>query len=226
MPQISVIVPVYNVEKYLHRCVDSILTQTFSDFELILVDDGSPDNCGKICDEYVQKDKRIKVVHKKNGGLSSARNAGMKVATGEYILFCDSDDFVHPQWCEFMLSAIEEHKNSFIVCGYKKTSNDCVDSQMYQLSYKKTEYFKIFKRGISGSVCNKIYNFKTIKENAISFDENCKFAEDVPFNSLYLRHCDSCYLFDYDLYYYYENHDSIMNTYYLNWLGYHLNTFY
>ena len=91
---VSVIVPVYKVENILHYCIDSILNQTYKDFELILVDDGSPDRCPKMCDDYAKKDSRIKVVHKKNGGLSDARNAGMAVATGEYISFIDSDDYV------------------------------------------------------------------------------------------------------------------------------------
>lgn len=97
MPTISIIVPVYNVEAYLCRCIDSILAQTFTDFELILVDDGSPDNCSSICDEYAKKDSRIVVVHKENGGLSDARNTGLDIAKGEYIGFVDSDDFIHPQ---------------------------------------------------------------------------------------------------------------------------------
>ena len=93
-PKISVIVPVYKVEEYLHRCIDSILSQSFTDFELILVDDGSPDNCGKICDEYAQKDSRVRVFHKPNGGVSSARNLGLDNANGEWIAFIDSDDYV------------------------------------------------------------------------------------------------------------------------------------
>ena len=92
MPRLSIIVPVYKVEKYIHKCVDSILNQTFTDYELILVDDGSPDNCGKICDEYAKKDSRVKVIHKKNGGQSSARNKGLDHAKGNYISFIDSDD--------------------------------------------------------------------------------------------------------------------------------------
>ena len=91
-PLLSVIVPVYNVEKYLSRCIDSILSQTFTDFELILVDDGSPDNCGSICDEYAKKDKRIIVIHQQNRGVSSARNKGLDIARGEYVTFVDSDD--------------------------------------------------------------------------------------------------------------------------------------
>ena len=93
MPKFSIIVPIYRVEKYLNKCVDSVLCQTFDDFELILVDDGSPDRCGKICDSYAYADSRIKVVHKNNGGLSSARNAGLDIATGKYIIFLDSDDY-------------------------------------------------------------------------------------------------------------------------------------
>ncbi len=97
MPAVSVIVPVYKVEPYLRRCVDSILAQTFTDFELILVDDGSPDNCGAICDEYAEKDSRVKVIHKKNGGVSSARNMGLDAARGEYIYFCDGDDYIEKE---------------------------------------------------------------------------------------------------------------------------------
>ena len=104
---ISVIVPVYKVEDYLSRCVDSVLAQTEKDFELILVDDGSPDRCGEICDAYAQKDKRIHVVHKSNGGLSDARNAGLKIAEGEYIAFVDSDDWVEKEYLEKLLSGIE-----------------------------------------------------------------------------------------------------------------------
>ena len=89
----SVIVPVYGVEKYIDQCVQSLLIQTYKNYELILVDDGSPDNCGQICDQYAEKDNRIRVVHKKNGGLSSARNAGLDIAKGEYVIFLDSDDF-------------------------------------------------------------------------------------------------------------------------------------
>ena len=97
---ISVIIPVYKVEDYIHRCVDSVLTQTYGNLEIILVDDGSPDRCGEICDEYAAKDKRVVSIHKKNGGLSDARNAGMEVCEGEYITFLDSDDWVVPNYIE------------------------------------------------------------------------------------------------------------------------------
>lgn len=110
MKSVSIIVPVYQVESRLRRCIESILAQTFTDFELILVDDGSPDRCPLICDEYAKNDERIRVIHKKNGGLSSARNAGMEAAQGKYFLFCDSDDYVSPHWCETLVKQIKKHR--------------------------------------------------------------------------------------------------------------------
>ncbi len=104
MPQISIIVPVYNIEKYFHRCVDSILSQTFTDFELLLINDGSNDNSGAICDEYAAKDARIRVFHKENGGVSSARNLGLDNAKGEWITFVDSDDYVKPDYLSNLLA--------------------------------------------------------------------------------------------------------------------------
>ncbi|MBE6922620.1 MAG: glycosyltransferase family 2 protein [Ruminococcaceae bacterium] len=122
MPQISVIVPVYKVEAYLHECVDSILAQTFSDFELILVDDGSPDNCGKICDEYAAKDNRIRVIHQENQGLSGARNAGIDIARGEYITFIDSDDLVDMRYLEILLDTAKEGA-AVAVCRHREFSD-------------------------------------------------------------------------------------------------------
>lgn len=125
---ISIIVPVYKVEKYIHRCVDSILKQTFTDFELILVDDGSPDNCGAICDEYSRKDSRIHVIHKKNGGLSDARNAGIDCAftnsDSEWITFIDSDDWIHPRYLEALYDALVETGCKISICGYKETTGE------------------------------------------------------------------------------------------------------
>ena len=116
MPLISVIVPVYKVEPYLRECVDSILNQTFTDFELILVDDGSPDNCPAICDYYSEKDSRVIVIHKNNGGLSSARNAGLDIAKGEYISFVDSDDILNRDFLFILNSLIESYGCDFSVC--------------------------------------------------------------------------------------------------------------
>ena len=108
MPELSIIVPVYKVEPYLRRCIDSILAQTFRDFELILIDDGSPDNCGAICDEYAAKDSRIIVIHQKNQGVSAARNAGLDIAKGTYLGFVDSDDWIEPEMYETMIATAKE----------------------------------------------------------------------------------------------------------------------
>ena len=115
-PRLSVIVPVYKVEKYIHNCVDSILKQTFSDFEVILVDDGSPDRCGEICDSYATLDKRIKVIHQSNGGLSAARNKGIEIARGEIIGFVDSDDEISADMYEKMLQYLDDNQLD-IVCA-------------------------------------------------------------------------------------------------------------
>lgn len=117
MCEISIIVPVYKVEKYLEKCVDSILAQTFTDFELILVDDGSPDRSGAMCDEYAQKDSRVRVIHKENGGLSSARNAGIDVAKGRYLGFVDSDDYIDSKMYEQLFTDIEREQADLSICG-------------------------------------------------------------------------------------------------------------
>ena len=127
MPEISIIVPVYNVEKYLQRCVDSILAQTFSDFELLLVDDGSPDNCGEICDWYATQDDRVHVIHQKNGGLSAARNAGIDWAfsnsDSQWLNFIDSDDWVHPQYLEVLKNAVDKDGTDLSITKLHRTDH-------------------------------------------------------------------------------------------------------
>lgn len=130
--KISVIVPIYNVEKYLPKCIESIINQTYTNLEIILVDDGSPDNCSNICDSYSLTDKRIKVIHKRNGGLSDARNAGLDVATGDYISFLDSDDYIHKKFYETLINLIIQYDADIAQCEFLKvyeedTSNfnDC-----------------------------------------------------------------------------------------------------
>ncbi len=120
MPKISIIIPMYKVEKYLRRCLDSVKNQTFTDWQAICVDDGSPDNSGKIAEEYAKKDKRFIVVHKKNGGLSDARNFGMKYAKGKYIMYLDSDDFIHPQTMEIAYSLAEKNKSDIVSFTYDR----------------------------------------------------------------------------------------------------------
>lgn len=122
-PKVSIVVPIYDVEAYLQRCIDSILGQTIVDFELILVDDGSPDGCGAICDDYLSKDARISVIHQENGGLSSARNAGIDIARGNYLIFVDSDDWIEPEYLEVMLRDAESYQVSMVICDFISRAN-------------------------------------------------------------------------------------------------------
>lgn len=121
---ISIIIPIYNVEKYLDKCIKSIEKQTYQNIEIILVDDGSPDNCGEMCDKYAQADKRIKVIHKKNGGLSDARNEGVKISTGKYITFIDSDDYVEEQYIELLYKAIIQNNTEISQCGINEVNEE------------------------------------------------------------------------------------------------------
>lgn len=123
-PLISVIVPIYKVEKYLRRCIDSILAQTYPNIEIILAEDGSPDRCGAICDEYAQKDSRIKVIHQENSGVAAARNAALDIAQGEYFMFVDSDDYVEPTFCEIPLKTALEQNADLVIFGYKRFINN------------------------------------------------------------------------------------------------------
>lgn len=124
---ISIIVPIYKVEKYLNRCIDSILSQSYRNLEIILVDDGSPDNCSIICEEYAKKDKRIKVIHKKNGGLSEARNYGIEASTGDYIMFVDSDDYISKDMCKTLLINALENNADIVVCNFKEVYTDNIE---------------------------------------------------------------------------------------------------
>ena len=135
---LSVIVPVYNVETYLPRCVDSILQQSYENMEVILVDDGSQDGSGKICDEYAARDSRVKVIHKENGGLSSARNAGLDTAAGEYLTFVDSDDWIEPDAYCPMIALLEEN-NAALVCGGRYDVDGKTGERKQGLCPKKTE---------------------------------------------------------------------------------------
>lgn len=136
---LSIIVPVYNVEVYLRKCVDSILAQTFTDFELILVDDGSPDGCPAICDEYAEKDQRVRVIHKENGGISSARNAGLDVAQGDYIGFVDSDDYILPDMYRILIKNANQYEACISAVGYYEVLKNgaiykkCAPERMYVL---------------------------------------------------------------------------------------------
>lgn len=191
---VSIIVPVYNSEKALQRCVESILCQTYQDIELILVDDGSTDSSALLCDKYTQHN--VKVLHKKNGGISSARNAGIELATGEWITFCDNDDIVSPHWIERLVTAVEHHKGALPVCAFtRKDSNldlKCkIEGVDTEKSYSINDYLFFYERGLAGFVWNALYSSAVIKTYNIRFCERKEqgdINEDLIFQLDYLRH--------------------------------------
>lgn len=192
MPLVSIVVPVYKVENVLHYCIDSILNQTYKNFELILVDDGSPDNSGKICDEYAKKDNRIKVIHKENGGVSSARNCGIDAAKGKYICFVDSDDYVNKNYLEILIRTKSEHPEFDNIWCYFQTvtnydstgGNLIVDDNKNIYSVK--DIMTLHEKWLdAGPVC-KLYDRKIILENGLTFDSNLSLGEDLIFNFQYL----------------------------------------
>lgn len=183
-PLISIIVPIYNSEKPLNRCVDSILSQTFLDWELLLIDDGSIDRSGEHCDEYAAKDQRIKVFHKENGGVSSARNVGLDHAKGEWITFCDSDDFVSPNWLKNYIGHISE-KTDLICQGfqYSKTFN-IENERCFGITYEgsvKDGVSLLFENNILGYLWVKLFKRSIIESYKLRFDTRYNYQEDQEF---------------------------------------------
>lgn len=198
-PEISVITPVYKVEKYLGKCLDSILSQTFTDFELIVVDDGSPDACGKIADEYAKKDSRVKVIHKENGGAPSARNAGMKIACGKYFYFPDSDDWLEPRYLKELHDLAVKTGAKLVVSGYKMEYFEQGSSQTYDVSVKESNYgtkelvranlHKYFDNMMMAVPWNKLYKADYILSQNVLFP-NLKW-DDLHFNMDVIMDIDS-----------------------------------
>lgn len=204
---ISVIVPVYKVEKYLHKCVESIINQTYKNFEIILVDDGSPDNCPAICDEYAKKDSRIKVIHKENGGLSSARNAGVKQATGDYIWFVDGDDFISDGALEVLSRKISEDNYDVICFNYYTVRNEglCLIRESVDVNDR-------FERPlIIVSACSKIYQAEFYKKNDFTFKEDIIY-EDLALIPYIMCKANAIGFVEEGLYNYVYRENSIMNS--------------
>lgn len=179
MAIISVIVPVFNSESTLSRCVDSILKQSFNDFELILVNDGSTDNSAKICEEYAKLDTRVVVINKENGGVSSARNFGIERSNGKFILFCDSDDYVEKQWIEDLYNMLSD-KVSMAVCTYCGIE-DNISDDAERIFYDHSNVWEIIKNKYLHVPCNKIFDATIIKKHDLKFNENYSYAEDTLF---------------------------------------------
>lgn len=184
MPKISVIVPVYRVEQYLCKCIDSILEQSFCDFELILVDDGSPDNCPQMCDEYARKDARVKVIHKKNGGLSSARNAALDIAQGEYITFVDSDDYIFEPMLQRVYETAITHDADIVSCNTYRS--DVSESNLFYKEFSLQNKCESIKEYVVYKMhcgpCSKLYKryiFETIRYPELSAYEDTYIWLDI-----------------------------------------------
>ena len=218
---VSIIVPIYNVEKYLEQCIDSILAQSYRDYELILVDDGSPDGSGRICDAYAEKDDRIRVIHKKNGGLSSARNAALDIASGKYVCFIDSDDTVDQCLLETVVPYMEKsydmtafglrgfYDDGTIVRYLPRQSADWIlDSEE-----KRKDFIHRFliQGKIGWEACTRVFRRDIIESNNLRFADNREiFAEDMYFSLCYCAHAKRIINLDSCLYHYRQRKDSIM----------------
>lgn len=206
-PIISVIVPVYNVEQYLPHCIDSILTQTFTDFEVLLIDDGSTDNSGRICDEYAKKDNRIRVFHKENGGVSSARNVGLDNAEGEFLGFVDGDDILSPVYLMILLKALEDLHVDLVIAQYTSKSSDAV-SLNEEIMFWEVKDSVIYLENafcndmIDGYLWNKLFKRDIVLGNNIRFRSDISVWEDMLFVVSYCTFIRLIALIDNIIYYY------------------------
>ena len=202
---ISIIVPIYNVEKYLDRCIKSIINQSYNNLEIILVDDGSPDRCGEMCDEWAKIDKRIIVVHKENGGLSDARNAGIDIAKGNYLSFIDSDDYVHKDFIKVLYELCIKYNSDISMCGAFETSKDENCNFNLQQGNECVKYSKTILERKDNIYCvawNKLYKKEVFKY--IRYPKG-KLHEDVAVINKILYYSNKIAITDLRLYFYYSN---------------------
>lgn len=214
-PIISVIIPVYKVESYLHRCIDSILNQEYKNLEVILVNDGSPDNCGNICDEYAQQDNRIKVIHKENGGLSDARNTGLEIASGEYVAFIDSDDVIHPQMYTRLYNLIQKTGAEVAQCEYvrfdKELNLQTINESQTELVYTNIQALEalIENNKLVPPVWNKLYKRELFSN--IRFPKGKIHEDEYTTYKLFYAANKIAYI-DLPMYYYFINNSGIMRN--------------
>ena len=222
-PLISVIVPIYKAEKYLHRCVDSLLAQTFQDFEVLLVDDGSPDRSGEICDEYAKKDSRVRVFHKENGGVGSARNLGLKVSKGEWIAFLDSDDTFKKDYLYRMYG--ESCNVDGVICGFEIYSNEEMSNivrlpEIENVNDLEVIWLALGKLEAEHYIWNHIYKSSIIRSNEINFRE-ISTGEDTLFNLEYFRYAKAITILSYVGYVHYDNPNSLSKGYRVDYDGFY-----
>ena len=230
---ISIIVPIYKVEKYIRQCVDSIINQTYEDIEIILVDDGSPDNCPQICDDYAKTDSRVKVIHKENGGLMSARQAGLKAATGEYIGFVDGDDGIEPDMYEQFAAVIEKYNPDMALCEFyfAYPQKDELSSQKLSKAFflkedMKRELYptmlfkdKFYSFGINPCCWSKVFKKEILEHNLNKVTIKIRIGEDAAFVYPCLLEAENVAYVDKFLYHYRINQESMTKAYDINMEG-------
>ncbi len=217
MCKISVVVPVYKTEKTVEKCVKSILAQSFTDFELLLINDGSPDNCGTICENLAKEDNRIKYFYKENGGLSSARNFGLEKASGEYITFADSDDYIEPNTFEEMYNEIVSSKADVILCGYYIESGKTVIENKHKKVILNADNYNDYmvelkSKNLIDSVWNKLYNLQFLRNSGVVMPVGENY-EDTAFNLELLSKKPIISVLDKCFYHYVQNMGSITKKY-------------
>ncbi len=211
---ISIIIPVYKVEKYLEKCIQSVINQTYENLQIILVDDGSPDNCGKICDEYAKKDHRIEVIHKSNGGLSDARNKGLEIAKGEYIGFVDSDDYIESDMYEVLYNLLKQYNVDVSICNFYTVSQGKIAIKNADNGIKEYNRIEILKEilldnDIQSYAWNKLYKRELFGE--IKYPVGKKY-EDIGTTFYLLEKCNKVVVTGKPEYYYINRQGSIVNN--------------
>lgn len=226
-PKVSVIVPIYNVEPYLDRCLCSLIGQSLTDIEIILVDDGSPDGCPRICDEYARRDLRIKVIHKANEGLGAARNTGLDIAVGEYVAFIDSDDYISAETYEVLYKNAQEKDADIVYGGLLIQKSDGSESPFFKLNKvfdnkeSITDFLRLmlfdtkpYEERIWMSVCNGLYRRELIKRYSLRFlSERCYLSEDILFHAQFVPLCKKIVCLPYTFYHYCYNGSSLTHSF-------------
>lgn len=222
-PQISVIIPCYNIDKHLSKCIESVLAQTFEDFELLLIDDGSSDSTLAICEEYQKKDTRVKFFSHQNKGVSDTRNRGVDLAQGKCIMFIDGDDFIKDDYFNYFIT--DYSKEIWAICGFtnvreKKTTENRYFLELLKLfpngKIERIDFLKLLKYYSLSSPCARIYDRKIIIDENIRFNENITYQEDLAFNLRYLNHVKEIKLLDYFGYFYIEHKNSSTSRFHKN----------
>lgn len=214
---ISIIIPVYNSEKYLEKCLDSVIMQTYSNIEIVIINDGSTDKSGGICELYEKQDSRIKVCHISNGGVSNARNLGIQICKGQYICFVDSDDTIKNNYIEELYRDLVFKKSDLSICGVEVKGKHAADlkSRFKEIKLNKNyieEFLELNKSYLLYGPCNKIYKTTVIKSNHILFDVTTSYGEDLLFNFQYLSHIEKISYTDNTNYFYIKQNEKSLSS--------------